>query len=292
MKPDVLIDPVQLGARIKELRKQNHLTQAQLCAGFITVRTLQKIEKGEIIPSFEVLLHVANQFKLDLFDLILSSRLPYYFDHYFERIVRMLQDPNLQLDAQKSFSLLSTLRSFTEIKLPYNQAQKLELSTALALAFLLEHHHESLIIRENYIANIDFDELPDELDYLALAGAIRLQEDETKANALMLKLSYYPMYGLHPSVVFACNQRQIKAGLFSEIIERTKQCTGRFHEPALQIAFLYGQCALAAHELQQTEAEEYVQNSRKLLELLGYDEEYLILLKQYQIAGLIPSQGK
>lgn len=50
-----MVQTITIGSEIKRLRKQLHLTQAQLCANICTQATISMIEKDEIKPRLEIL---------------------------------------------------------------------------------------------------------------------------------------------------------------------------------------------------------------------------------------------
>lgn len=53
--------------RLKELRKKNKVTQAELTlATFITQSTISKYERGEIEPSASVLIKIADFFNVSI----------------------------------------------------------------------------------------------------------------------------------------------------------------------------------------------------------------------------------
>lgn len=62
---------IQVGNRLKDLRKQNHLTQSEMADKLNLARsTYANYESNKRMPSEEVLKDIANLFNVNLFDII------------------------------------------------------------------------------------------------------------------------------------------------------------------------------------------------------------------------------
>src|SRR5210317_848730 len=60
------METIELGLRIAELRKQKGITQEELAAkASINVRTIQRIEKGEVDPRSYTLQEIARALEVD-----------------------------------------------------------------------------------------------------------------------------------------------------------------------------------------------------------------------------------
>lgn len=202
-----LIVPEKLGGKIKELRLELGMSQSDLSNDFITLRTLQKIEKGETTPTFEVLLHIANMLHIEMFDLILSSRIPIYLEYQFPTIMRVLQEENGQLHGLNLAELEQTLKEFTSIKLPHNDHVRVETMYALLQAFMHEKRDDAIVLLAGQVAKIVFKQniLPSDTDLFQLAAYIRLETDYEKLDAFLERLQQYPLYYYHSSVAYNIN---------------------------------------------------------------------------------------
>jgi DNA-binding XRE family transcriptional regulator len=60
----------QFGAKVKDLRKLNMITQADLAAAVdIDIRTIRRIESGTYNPTLEIIGALAQAFKISVSDL-------------------------------------------------------------------------------------------------------------------------------------------------------------------------------------------------------------------------------
>ena len=59
------IDPVQIGSKVKALRKTKKLTQEQLAEAVgVSWRTISNLETGKVIPKIEMVCALANDFDI------------------------------------------------------------------------------------------------------------------------------------------------------------------------------------------------------------------------------------
>ncbi len=72
---------MKLGLTIKNLRVKRQLTQTELSEQTgITLRTIQRIENGEVKPSLHSLKVLSKAFEVDLSALQVSAKKPYEFE--------------------------------------------------------------------------------------------------------------------------------------------------------------------------------------------------------------------
>ncbi|MGL5042182.1 MAG: helix-turn-helix domain-containing protein [Culicoidibacterales bacterium] len=198
-----LIVPEKLGSKIKELRLELGMSQSDLCNDFINLRTLQKIEKGETTPTFEVLLHIANMLHIEMFDLILSSRIPYYLEYQFPTLMNLLEeDSHHQLQ-----ELEATLKEFTDVKLPHSDHVKIDTMYAILQTFMHENRDEALQILTTQIAKLVLKQntTPSDTDLFQIAAYIRLEKNEALLETFLQNLQNYPLYYYQASVAYNIN---------------------------------------------------------------------------------------
>ena len=65
------VDPVQIGSKVKVLRKLKKLTQEQLAESIgVSWRTISNLERGVVIPSLQVICDIAQCFDVSIDELL------------------------------------------------------------------------------------------------------------------------------------------------------------------------------------------------------------------------------
>ena len=65
------VDPVQIGSKVKALRKTKKLTQEQLAEAVdVSWRTISNLETGKVIPKLELICALANYFDISVDELL------------------------------------------------------------------------------------------------------------------------------------------------------------------------------------------------------------------------------
>lgn len=95
------MDQIEVGGKIKEFRKKEKLTQEQLAKKLgISKMSMRRYENGERMPSVDVLIRLANIFKVKITDIY-----SYELESYKEQIIE--ETPILRV-AKKNGSTLFT----------------------------------------------------------------------------------------------------------------------------------------------------------------------------------------
>lgn len=272
-----LIDPTLLGEKIKEMRLNRKLTQAEVCQNFMTTRALQKIEKGETIPTVEVLLHIANQLQIDMVDLILSSRLPYYFSTKPDSLLSWFDTTHPRITEHDLRALESVVREFATMKLPVNHQIKLQVEYAMMLAFLFDKRKDAYELLDDQLQTIDFEHPPTDLDLFVVAGYIRLEENPLKLNPFIEKLLHYPAYIHYPMITVLLNRIYEQTKEYRAILELSKATLNTYdaeHGTRI-IPYIYTQMAGAAFT--KEEALAYGTRALMLCDALRYRDEFTML---------------
>lgn len=69
------MDPIRIGAFLKELRKERNLTQEALAGKFgVTQRSVSRWENGTTMPDISVLIELADFYDIDIRDLLRGER--------------------------------------------------------------------------------------------------------------------------------------------------------------------------------------------------------------------------
>ena len=69
------VDPVQIGSKVKSLRKLNNLTQEQLAESInVSWRTISNLETGRVIPKLDLIYGLAKHFDITI-DELLDTRI-------------------------------------------------------------------------------------------------------------------------------------------------------------------------------------------------------------------------
>ena len=69
------MDPIRIGAFLKELRKGKNLTQEALAGQFgVTQRSVSRWENGTTMPDISVLIELADFYDIDIRELISGER--------------------------------------------------------------------------------------------------------------------------------------------------------------------------------------------------------------------------
>ena len=70
-----VMDPIRIGAFLKELRKERNLTQEALAGKFgVTQRSVSRWENGTTMPDISVLIELADFYDIDIRDLLRGER--------------------------------------------------------------------------------------------------------------------------------------------------------------------------------------------------------------------------
>ena len=66
-----VMDPIRIGAFLKELRKERNLTQEALAGKFgVTQRSVSRWENGTTMPDISLLIELADFYDVDIRDLL------------------------------------------------------------------------------------------------------------------------------------------------------------------------------------------------------------------------------
>ena len=76
MKIFPVLDPVATGARIRELRKKNHLTvdQVREFMGFESTQSIYKWQRGESLPTIDNLYALSALFETSIDNILIGNR--------------------------------------------------------------------------------------------------------------------------------------------------------------------------------------------------------------------------
>lgn len=290
MYQHTLITPKELGNTIRRLRITQKLSQAAICTNFIAVRTLQKIEKGDVIPTFEVLLHIANNLNIDLFDLILASRIPKHLDPKFAFVMELLNIPltfSHQRQVEESEAMLESLAS---LKLPYTQSFRISIAKALIAGLVHNKTAEALtILRENRSRlHLDGSNTFDETKLFFIVAYLRFENDVTQFQTFFQLLQNYPLYFFHPATAYAANLFFYQQELW-HLMETTaytilKQMN--LNSSLTLIPSLYCQLGIARHKRAKSNATHYFETGLELLILLRQKETFHMMITQAQLNQL------
>lgn len=280
MLEKTLIDPYLLGQKIKELRSKQGLSQKALCQNFMSTRALQKIEKGETIPTVEILVYISNQLQIDMFDLILSSRIPYYLQFKYASIQSLFAAESTMLSPEQFTYLENMIDDLSKMTLPYHEKVKLQTTYALMLTFLVERKEEAALLLKQHLKQCNFSiDPPTDTDYFAVAGYIRLEENNDALRAFLADLEQYPHYVRFPTVAYSLTQHYLKHGNYQKVIQIAKQAIqgDSVDKLPIIIAFLYGQMALAGKALLISRASHYGNQGLRILSAFQYEDEFKML---------------
>ena len=205
-----LIVPEKLGKRIKELRNQLQLSQADVCGDFISLRTLQKIEKGETTPTFEVLLHIANQLQIEMFELIISSRIPYYLEYEFPKLIDIVlgdfENIGNRLTEEDLKTLEKDLKEFSAVKLPYNESVRIETISALLFSFMHKNREIASKVLSDHMRRMTLTLKPDgeptDTELFQIAIYLRVVDNKELLEQFIDNLYNYPRYFYHPTIAY------------------------------------------------------------------------------------------
>lgn len=124
----------KIGTKITNLRKDIHLTQADLANKlYVTPQAVSKWEKGKSIPSIEVLIELTSLFNISI-DYLLDD-------------TEILDDDYKSIF--KNYSRAAALKKFINSKSPNNDVKK--------IFYLLEDSERKLIINMIISNNLDID---------------------------------------------------------------------------------------------------------------------------------------
>ena len=88
------MNPIKTGSFIKELRKEKGLTQEQLAEKFnVSRRTVSRWETGRNLPDLDILIEIADDFSVDLRELLDGERRSEKMNKELEETVLKAGDP-------------------------------------------------------------------------------------------------------------------------------------------------------------------------------------------------------
>ncbi len=279
---DTLIEASLLGQEIKRIRLSLKITQKELSDDFVTVRAIQKIESGEITPSFEVLFHIANKLKIDMFDLILSSRIPFYIENQLDSLLAMLNRSQHFIKPNDVSQIKNVLTKFNKIKLPYNDNLKINIIYALFNTFFIEFRDDTREILKDHIQQFDLETYqPNDVDLLAVAGYISLESDDLKLKQLIEKLLLNQAFSYFPAVTYAINRWYERHGEYQLICDLAQAALNKIDidQSIALVPYIYGQWAIAADKLNRTDAHDLANRGLALFKMLNKPEEFKLLKK-------------
>ncbi len=92
-----MFDLNSIGLRIKELRRNRHISQEQLAELIdVNFRTIQRIETGRNVPSLETLTRLAEAFNIEINDFFITEHLASR-----EKILKDINETAQKLDDEK-----------------------------------------------------------------------------------------------------------------------------------------------------------------------------------------------
>lgn len=284
-----LINANLLGQKIKDLRLSQGLTQKEVSQDFISVRTLQKIESGEITPSFEVLLHIANKLKIDMFDLILSSRIPFYINYQLDSLLGLLTKNGLDVQSEVLKEIQDLLQLFNEVKLPYNDEIKINVIYAIFNAFFLEHRESTTEILRKHVFAIDqTNQHPSDIDLLAICGYLSLAPDDKETQDYIESILYQDQYALFPAICYAINRILLKKAKYQDVVSLSKRAIEAIDidKSIALIPYIYGQWSVALQHIDSKESEKRAKEGLLLLQILRKQSEFTVLKRWLQERGI------
>ncbi len=284
-----LIEASLLGPEIKRLRQAAGLTQKELSGEFITVRTLQKIESGEITPSFEVLFHIANLLKIDMFDLILSSRIPFYIENQLDGLLAMLNRNQALIKSNELQQIENILTSFSQIKLSYNDKLKINIIYALFNTFFVAYREDTKLILKEHLSHFDYtNQQSNDLDLFAISGYLSLETDEQLLKEFISEISEHEQLCYFPAVTYALNRLYLKKADYLATYQLALKALGHIdmNKSIALIPYIYGQAAVASKHMNYLDYLKLAEAGLSLLKLLQKPDDFKVLnawLKQNQI---------
>ncbi len=279
-----LIVPEKLGMKVKELRLELGMSQADLCNDFITLRTLQKIEKGETTPTFEVLLHISNMLHIEMFDLILSSRIPFYLEYQFPTIMTLLEEQDTQGDSIDFHELEETLKEFTAIKLPHSDHVRIDTMYAVLQAFMHEKRDDALAILSKQIEKLVFKEntTPSDTDLFQIAAYVRLEKNPAILQDFLNRLKQYPLYYYQASVAYNINMAFYTQKRWYEMEKLSTEVLNNVNpdQSFSLLPYLYCQLGVALHKQKKARAAFFFDKGLELLILLRQPQSFDMMIIQ------------
>jgi Predicted transcription factor, homolog of eukaryotic MBF1 len=283
-----LIVPEKLGKRIKELRNDLGLSQAEVAGDFISLRTLQKIEKGETTPTFEVLLHIANQLHVEMFELVISSRIPYYFEYEFPRLVDLVlgdfENSRNTLHLQDLEALEKDLKEFSSVKLPYNESVRLETFSTLLFAFIQKNRGIAAEVLGNYMGKMVLkpDAEPTETELFQISLYLRMEKNERVLEDFLDNLYNYPRYFYHPTIAYNIGLLLYREQRWAEMenLARITLRSARQDEIDSLYPYIYCQAGISLFKQNKENGVTIFEQGLQLLNLLRQEDGFNIMLQQ------------
>lgn len=276
-----MIDSRILGRTIRQARQQKQMTQRVLCDEFISVRTLQKIEKGTVIPTLDVLLHITSKLDMNPMDLLLSAQLPFWLQDQDGVLISLL-------DQASEDSPLSLVRQRLSERLRMDaglMAPDLIRDRYVLLLTLMEDADQALnILRQDLTVTPPSDwQVPVVIAYL------RLEQDVAMKRRLIRVLRQHKTLLRIPVVAFHLADAYRQDGKPKRALRALNEAL-KYRPDDQQIRimpFLYGQKAMNLYALDDAQAMVEAIRGAQLLKELNLLEELKIYQMMCRSAGLL-----
>lgn len=283
-----LIVPEKLGKRIKELRNELNLSQADVCGNFISLRTLQKIEKGETTPTFEVLLHIANQLHVEMFELIISSRIPYYLEYEFPKLIDFVLGDFENIDNKLSKEDLAILerdlKEFSAVKLPYNDSVRIETISALLFSFIHKNRGIASEVLGDYMQKMALkpDVEPTETELFQITIYLRIEKDSAILEKFLADLYQYPRYFYHPTIAYNIGLLLYREERWEDMENLARIVIRSARQDVIDslYPYIYCQGGIALHKQDKPDATRVFNQGLELLNLLRQEDGFNIMSLQ------------
>ena len=87
------MDQIKIGALLKELRKDNNLTQEQIADRFgVSQRSVSRWENGNTMPDISILIELADFYNVDLREILKGERKAENMDADLKETLEMVAD--------------------------------------------------------------------------------------------------------------------------------------------------------------------------------------------------------
>ncbi|ERJ12727.1 helix-turn-helix domain-containing protein [Haloplasma contractile] len=142
------MDQIEIGKRIRVLRKEKKLTLEQIAGDHFTRGYISQIELGRVKPSFTVLAHIANQLDVKIEDLIITN-------NEYKQINDLLLKLEIETTNNNYSNAISLIKN-VKIKIKHPFVYKINLYEAKAY-FHLKKYNECIRIIKQLFAKKDVD---------------------------------------------------------------------------------------------------------------------------------------
>ena len=104
------MDQIKIGAFLKELRKDNNLTQEQIADKFgVSQRSVSRWENGNTMPDISILIELADFYNVDLREILKGERKAENMDADLKETLEMVSDYNKEEKKKIAKSLLGKI---------------------------------------------------------------------------------------------------------------------------------------------------------------------------------------